>query len=202
MKKILLLIFVVVGLFGDDNDYTPEKIKDLKYFCSRDFMSSCVNLGYAYDNGLGGLERDIFKAKDLYTKACDGDNATACYNLAILYSKGEGVRQDKFKAKELYEKACDKNEYDACNNLGILYERGEGVKQGFCTANDLFLKACSGGNAVACVNLGNNFLVNNRCEKYDIQKAKEHYGKACDLGSQKGCDNYKDLNTLGYLRKK
>ena len=34
--------------------------------------------------------------------------------------------------------------------------------------------------------------------KKHIQKAKEFYGIACDLGEQDGCDEYKKLNEKGY----
>lgn len=30
--------------------------------------------------------------------------------------------------------------------------------------------------------------------RQDARKAKEYYGKACDLGYQDGCDEYKRLN--------
>lgn len=32
----------------------------------------------------------------------------------------------------------------------------------------------------------------------DISIAKEWFGKACDDGDQKGCDNYRQLNEQGY----
>ena len=32
----------------------------------------------------------------------------------------------------------------------------------------------------------------------DYKKTKEFFGKACDGGYQKGCDNYKILNQQGY----
>ena len=32
----------------------------------------------------------------------------------------------------------------------------------------------------------------------DYHAAKEYFGKACDLGDQKGCDFYKELNKKGF----
>ena len=29
-------------------------------------------------------------------------------------------------------------------------------------------------------------------------KAKDYFGKACDMGLQLGCDNYRKLNEQGY----
>ena len=34
--------------------------------------------------------------------------------------------------------------------------------------------------------------------KKNLSKAKELYGKACDFGNQKGCDEYKKLKEKGY----
>lgn len=34
--------------------------------------------------------------------------------------------------------------------------------------------------------------------RQDFAKAKELYGKACDLGNQFGCDDYKKLQQKGY----
>jgi TPR repeat protein len=52
-----------------------------------------------------------------YSKACDGNVADACNNLAIQYINGEGCEQDIKKALELYKKAiklgssCAKHNY-------------------------------------------------------------------------------------------
>ncbi|QQF52178.1 Sel1 repeat protein [Campylobacter fetus subsp. venerealis] len=32
----------------------------------------------------------------------------------------------------------------------------------------------------------------------DYFKAKEYFGKACDMGDQFACENYADLNSKGY----
>ncbi|EET79321.1 Sel1 repeat protein [Campylobacter showae RM3277] len=34
--------------------------------------------------------------------------------------------------------------------------------------------------------------------RQNFPTAKEYYGKACDLGLQLGCDNYRELNEKGY----
>ncbi|MBO8092775.1 MAG: sel1 repeat family protein [Prosthecochloris sp.] len=39
---------------------------------------------------------------------------------------------------------------------------------------------------------------NGRGVKQDKRKEKEWFGKACDNGSQMGCDNYRKLNEQGY----
>ncbi len=47
------------------------------------------------------------------------------------------------------------------------------------------------GEAGACNNLG-VFYTYGKGVRQDKAKARELFGKACDMGNQKGCDNYKD----------
>ena len=48
-----------------------------------------------------------------------------------------------------------------------------------------------------CYNLG--FLyINGQGIGQNFSTAKEYYGKACDLGLQLGCDDYRKLNEKGY----
>ena len=37
-----------------------------------------------------GVKKDYTKAAKLFSKACDGNNANACYNLGVLYESGKG----------------------------------------------------------------------------------------------------------------
>jgi len=90
------------------------------------------------------------KAAKLYTKACDGGIMEGCYNLGVLYSNGDGVRQDKQKAVKLYSKACDSGIMEGCFNLGILYYYGKGIHQDKQKAKQLFRKACDGGLQSGC----------------------------------------------------
>lgn len=48
--------------------------------------------------------------------------------------------------------------------------------------------------AGACNNLGVLYY-NGDGVKQDYKKAMEFFGKACDLGEQKGCDAYKEMKT-------
>jgi hypothetical protein len=60
-----------------------------------------------------------------------------------------------------------------------------------------FKKACDGGNELGCFNLGLMYA-NGQGVKQDYFKAKELFGKACDMKLQRGCDAYKVLNEKGY----
>lgn len=116
--------------------------------------SLCVlNAGYIKE-ALNAKD-DHNKLAQIYEDACDKEKkASGCYNLAVLYSRGDGnVKKDEAKAAMLYEKACDQNFSMACSNLGYVYENGKGVKEDVEKAREIFTKSCKNGLKEACENL-------------------------------------------------
>ena len=87
-------------------------------------------------------------------QACDVGDGAGCFNLGLLYAKGEGVKQSYSKAADYYRKACDLGYGGGCSDLGILYRNGEGVKQSYSEAADYYRKACDLGDGDGCNNLG------------------------------------------------
>lgn len=59
-------------------------------------------------------------------------------------------------------------------------------------ANELEIK-CNKGDLRACVDLAVEYF-----NSQHYAKAKDIWIKACDLGDQKGCDEYRKLNEQGY----
>ena len=53
-------------------------------------------------------------------KSCDGGNAIGCYNLGVMYAKGQGIKQNNFKAIKLFKKACDGGIAAGCKNYALL----------------------------------------------------------------------------------
>ena len=85
--------------------------------------------------------------------AVDGD-ATAQYNLGLMYHKGHGVPKDYDQALKWYRLAAAQNHAIAQNNLGIMCEYGEGVPQNYDAALKWFRLAAAQGEAAAQTNLG------------------------------------------------
>ena len=115
------------------------------------------------------------------------------FNLGLMYSQGEGVRQDYSKARQWYEKAANQGSAEAQANLGYIYQYGEGVRQDYAKAREWYTKSANQGIAEAQFNLG---LMYSQGEgvRQNRAIAKEWFGKACDNGDQGGCDNYRMLN--------
>ncbi len=75
-----------------------------------------VFLGVLYENG-EGVEKNLIKAAQFYSKACDLNNGRGCNNLGVLYEYGQGVEKDLTKAAYFYSKACKLGEQLACESL-------------------------------------------------------------------------------------
>lgn len=77
----------------------------------------------ALEQGKSSYERGDFKsAFEFFEKSCNEGNAKACFNLAVMYDKGEGVKKSKPKAMQYFQKACDNGEMQVCVLLGVIYE--------------------------------------------------------------------------------
>lgn len=72
------------------------------------------------------------------------------------------------------------------------------IDQGnFAKAAEYFQEACEGGYVGGCRNLGFMY-VNAQGVKQDKSKAKQLFGKACDMRLQQGCEAYRILNEQGH----
>jgi hypothetical protein len=110
-------------------------------------------LGTLYEDGLGGLDKDLTQAAYWYEKAAQQGFAKAQYNLGLLYEDGRGVQQDYKRAAYWYAEAAKANFSEALNNLGVLYIVGNGVPKDSKKAAKLFTQAANQGNTDAKRNL-------------------------------------------------
>ncbi|MEM8553344.1 MAG: hypothetical protein AAGF71_00825 [Pseudomonadota bacterium] len=163
--------------------------------CAGGRASSCTNLGFLYERGLG-VDQDYARAYELYEQGCDGGNAIGCTNLGVLYDEGHGVDQDYASAHELYEQGCDGGNALGCTNLGYLYRRSLGVEKDYARAHELYEQGCNGGNALGCTNLGVLYRDGLGVDQ-DYARARELYEQGCDAGDANGCTNLAYLYELG-----
>lgn len=85
---------------------------------------SCRSLAKMYKDGIGVEKKDPAKAASLHEKACYLRSNNDCYELALAYEKGEGVKQDGKKTAEFFQRACNFGNYQACYNMGYFIYRG------------------------------------------------------------------------------
>jgi TPR repeat protein len=104
-----------------------------------------LNLGAAYDNGIG-VERDIDKALQWYQKAAEQGLAEAQFNLAHLMVTEE---LSAVAAAEWMRKAADQGMTDAEYLMGVIYAEGIGVDLDHGQARLWLQKAAAKGHAEA-----------------------------------------------------
>ncbi|RZN74027.1 tetratricopeptide repeat protein, partial [Avibacterium paragallinarum] len=108
-----------------------------------------------FQQGLEAAERGNFAtALQLWKPLAEQGNASAQSNLALMYRKGQGVKQDYFQAVKWYQKAAEQGNADAQFNLALMYKNGQGVKQDDFQAVKWYQKAAEQGDASAQNNLG------------------------------------------------
>ncbi len=94
------------------------------------------------------------KAKELFEKACQGNDGEGCFYLGNLYRWGDGVQQDYAKAKELFEKSCDELNWGrGCHGLALLFYVGQGVDQDLPRAAARWKQACDLGRRLWSITL-------------------------------------------------
>ena len=63
--------------------------------------------------GEGG-GKDQKKARGMFQAACDGGDASGCFNLALALDKGVGGKKDRAGAEAARTKACEGGHQAAC----------------------------------------------------------------------------------------
>ena len=109
-------------------------------------------------------------------KAEKGD-ATAQFNLGLMYMNDLGVEKDYAEAVKWYRKSAEQGNANAQNILGIMYEKGNGVEKDYVEALKWYNKAADQGLAAAQNILGIMYEKGNGVEK-DYVEALKWYNKA------------------------
>ncbi len=90
------------------------------------------------------------KALNARQIACNGDNATACFEAWKLYESGKGIKKNPKQGFGLLTKSCDFKNADACYQLAGYYRNGIGAELNLKKAKELYSKSCDLGNSDAC----------------------------------------------------
>jgi TPR repeat protein len=100
---------------------------------------------------------DYAKALRLIRPLANDGDASAQFNLGLMYTTGQGVQQDNAAAALWFRKAAEQRYAPAQSNLGALYLYGRGVTQDDSEAVMWFRRAADQGDAVAEFLLGNQY---------------------------------------------
>lgn len=85
-----------------------------------------------FDEGVKAYKNGDYKTafKEWKPLAEQGD-ATAQYNLGLMFANGEGVAQDYKQSVSWFSKAAEQGVAEAQYNLGVTYAKGRGVAQDY-----------------------------------------------------------------------
>lgn len=117
----------------------------LKKSCHANVIEACFESALNYE-----ILENYTQAYNTYKQSCDKGFMPSCYNLAMLYVNGLGVKADIKKANRIFFEACANNEEQSCYNLAISYKEGIGLKADRLKAKEFFKKACDLGMELGC----------------------------------------------------
>ncbi len=110
-------------------------------------------LGWAdFQAGVDAYERgDYDTAMAEFRPLAEQGDASAQYNLGLMYDKGQGVPQDNTVAVKWYRLAADQGYAKAQNNLAAMYYSGKGVLKDYVFAHMWANLAASQGQKIAVI---------------------------------------------------
>ena len=156
------------------------------------------NLAILYENGIGGVAHDMFKAHELHLEAAEREVPQAQYEVGLMLERGLGCVQNYSEAAFWYEEAAKRGHLEAFNNLGVLYKDGLGVIQDDAKCFICFKRASDGGLAQGLYNLGLLYDQGIGCEM-DNDKALDLCRKAAYKGHEKAKEIIQGLQEDGKI---
>jgi len=80
--------------------------------------------------GLDAAQRGDFQtAMREWRPLAEQGDASAQFNLGVMYANGRGVPEDDREAVKWYRKAAEQGDASAQYNLGVMYDNGSGVPE-------------------------------------------------------------------------
>ena len=94
-------------------------------------------------------------------------------------------------------KSCESGSLISCVDLGVMYFTADGTEKDLRKSEELFTKACKGRVAKGCFYLGYLYKRGGNGIKKDKLKAKLAFGRACNIGSERSCEQFRKLEAKG-----
>lgn len=127
----------------------PGGVEDLKKVAAAGYAPAQFYLAKLYENGEGGVKKDLVEARRWTERAAEGGDRKAMHNLGIAYFSGAGGAKNSTTAAQWFRRAADLGLVDSQYNLAALYEQGLGVSQNSAEAYKWYLIAARTGDGDA-----------------------------------------------------
>jgi TPR repeat protein len=136
-----------------------------------------------FEVGFAAYQKGNFaEALNEWRPLAEQGNASAQFNLGIMYRNGKGVPQDDKAAIKWNTLAAEQGNASAQYNLGLSYNNGEGVPQDYKAAIKWYTLAAEQGFASAQYNLGLSYN-NGEGVPQDYKAAIKWYTLAAEQGN-------------------
>lgn len=189
---IFLSSIVIFYVLTNTESYKEEKERsNLEEKAKRGDAASQYKLGKYYEKkyyeSSENDEENYEKLIYWYGKAGVQDDLRAQVRLCTEYYSDSYYSKDHDKAKYWCEKGAQQGDAYSLYKLGTMYGKGLGVRKDLQKRTSFYMKAAKKNYVDAQLAMGN--LLSFTLKK----QAKEWYGKACDNGSQEGCNKYASM---------
>ena len=164
MKRILVLLFVcITPLF-----LTAQTGKDL------------YELSINYNNGTGGVKKDVKKARKLRMKAAQAGYAEAQYSIGVRYYNGTIVKRDYEEAVKWFQKAAAQEHANAIYALAQMHDNGIYFPKDKQKALEMYLPIAERGHMQAIKSVANiyHYTMNQPEKELEWWKRGAEFGHA------------------------
>ena len=159
----------------------------LEASCGGDPMQAraCALLGDAFATGKGfdKEKKDVARATDLYTKACEAQYAPGCVKLGELLIAED--RKGQTAAATAFKKACDLDARIGCYELAALHEGGKWDGASDALASEFYQKTCNIDPTRGCFEAA-KLMEDGRVEASE-GSIEYLYHQACEHGNTEAC---------------
>ncbi|MBI1407273.1 MAG: Localization factor PodJS [Caulobacter sp.] len=124
-------------------------LEDLRKSANQGYAPAQFYLAKLYENGEGGVPKDLAQARRWTERAAQGGDRKAMHNLGLYNYDGVGGPKNQTAAAQWFRRAADLGLTDSQYNLGKIYEIGAGVTQNSAEAYKWYLIAAKAGDAEA-----------------------------------------------------
>lgn len=156
---------------------------------------ACSHVADAYDYA-HGVGEDAMLAVAYLRTACDAGHALHCEGLGWMYDHGRGVAKDPATATALFAMSCNSGVQTGCARYAESLLKGQGIEADTALGKEILSKACEQRAAYACTVIAVNMQDGSNGYAKDEAGGFSFAKKACDGGSEGGC------NVLGWSYEK
>ncbi len=111
---------------------------------------SLIGSSEAFNRGLAAYNaKNYANALTEWKAIAEQGNASAQYNLGLMYDTGEVVSLDYAEAMKWYRLAAQQGHAKAQSNFGLMYDNGEAVSQDYVKAAKWYRLAAEKGHALS-----------------------------------------------------